>query len=53
MAGVHDEPHRENSFVGRDVTIHLLMPDGSAEPFMRMRFEDTHVNEPIDPAAFE
>jgi hypothetical protein len=39
--------------VGRDATIHLLQPDGTAEEFMRMRFEDTRVNEPIDPAAFE
>jgi hypothetical protein len=53
MVGVLDEPHRGNPFVGRDVTIHLLQPDGTSQPFMRMRFEDTRVNEPIDPAAFQ
>lgn len=53
MVGVLDEPHQGNPFVGRDATIHLLQPDGTAEEFMRMRFEDTRVNEPIDPAAFE
>jgi hypothetical protein len=53
MVGVFDEPQRGNPFVGRDATIHLLLDDGTTQPFMRMRFEDARVNEPIDPAAFE
>jgi hypothetical protein len=53
MVGVFDEPLRGNPFVGRDATMHLLLDDGTTQPFMRMRFEDARVNEPIDPAAFE
>jgi hypothetical protein len=53
MVGVFDEPQRGNPFVGRDATMHLLLDDGTTQPFMRMRFEDARVNEPIDPAAFE
>jgi hypothetical protein len=54
MVVVFDEPMQGgNPFVGRDAMIHLLMPDGTSQPFMRMRFEDTRVNEPIDPAAFD
>jgi hypothetical protein len=50
---VFDEPQRTNPFVGRDATMHLLLPDGTSEPVMRMQFEEARVNEPIDPAAFE
>lgn len=54
MVGVFDEPLQEgNPFVGRDATIHLLLPDATSQLFMRMRFEDARVNEPIDPAAFD
>jgi hypothetical protein len=53
MVGVFDEPLQGNPFVGRDATMHLLLHDGTTQPFMRMRFEDARVNEPIDPAAFE
>jgi hypothetical protein len=53
MVGVFDEPLRGNPFVGRDATMHLLLDDGTTQPFMRMRFEEARINEPIDPAAFE
>jgi outer membrane lipoprotein-sorting protein len=53
MVGVFDEPLRGNPFVGRDATMHLLLDDGTTRPFMRMRFEEARINEPIDPAAFD
>jgi hypothetical protein len=53
MIGVLDAPQTGNPFVGKDATIHLLLPDGTTQPFMRLVFEDIRVNEPIDPAAFD
>jgi hypothetical protein len=53
MVGVFDEKLRGNPFVGRDATMHLLLDDGTTRPFMRMRFEEARINEPIDPAAFD
>lgn len=53
MVAVLDDPQLANPFVGSDMRTYLLQGDGTAPPFMRMRFEEARVNEPIDPAAFD